>query len=163
MEDHFQQITEIPLGLPGKVYRSPMPFSKFDQFGKIWTLYEEQNIGIVVVLTEPEEYLVHTGVDLPSIYKTHGLKVIHYPIEDLNVPNEKAGLEKVIQKVIRKSEDGLNIAIHCLAGYGRTGVFLACLAKCYFDMTGEESIKWIRQYIPSALENFRQEKFVLDF
>ena len=163
MEDHFQQITEIPLGLPGKVYRSPMPFSKYDRFGKIWTLYEEYEIEIVVVLAESEEYLIHTGVDLPSFYKTNGLKVIHYPVEDFNVPDNKTGLGKVIQKVIRKSRDGNNIVVHCLAGYGRTGVFLACLTKSHFGMTGEESIVWIRQYIPNALENFRQEQFVMDF
>jgi protein-tyrosine phosphatase len=163
MEDDYPQITEIPLGLPGKVFRSPMPFSRYDRVGKIWTLYEKHGIEIVVILAESEEYLIHSGKDLSIFYQTNGLQVFHYPIEDFNVPDNKTGFDRVIRKVIRRSKDGSNIVVHCLAGYGRTGVFLACLAKCYYGMTGDESIKWIRRYIPNALENSRQEKFVIGF
>jgi len=163
MTQLFQLLTEIPFDLPGKIFRSPMPFSSFDGFGESWELFLKNDIDTVVVLTEPREYLIHAGRNLPVFYQMEGLDVIHYPIEDYNIPKDKSGLEDTIQKVLHQLENGNNIVVHCMAGHGRTGIFLACLAKHYFDMSGVESVMWIHQYIPNALENEQQKKFVIDY
>ena len=140
-----------------------MPFSTYDRLGNAWMHYRENGVDIVVLLTEPHEYLVHAQRDLPAFYRAEGLEVIHYPIEDFSVPKDKDGLEDAIRKVIQKAQAGVNIAVHCMGGLGRTGFFLACLAKRHFGFGGRESIRWIRQFIPDALENNEQEAYVLDF
>jgi atypical dual specificity phosphatase len=156
-------LTEIPFGLPGKIFRSPMPFSTYDRLGQVWQLYWQNGVKTVVVLTEPQEYLVHARRDLPRFYRTEGLEVIHFPIRDYHAPQDTAALECAIKDVIGRLRNQDRIAVHCMAGEGRTGTFLACIAKRHFDLDGQAAVAWIRQYIPTALENKEQVQFVLAF
>jgi protein-tyrosine phosphatase len=156
-------ITEIPYSFDGKIFRSPMPFSSYDHKQETWALYLKNKINIIVLLTEKHEYLIHAGRDLIRLYKDNDIEVIHYPIKDYHIPEDRTGLDQVINQVILETDHKKNIAIHCMAGLGRTGIFLACLAKRQFNMTGKESISWVRQFVPNALENPLQESFVVDF
>jgi protein-tyrosine phosphatase len=163
MTSDIPHLTEIPFGLPGKVFRSPMPFSAYDRLGAVLKLYKENQVGTVVVLVEPEEYLVPAQRDLPVIYRAEGLDVILFPIPDFQVPLDKTTLETVIKEATGSVQNGVNLAVHCMGGLGRTGMFLACMVKRHFGFNGQEAIAWIRRFIPEALENVEQEKFVLDF
>ncbi len=156
-------ISELPFGFPGKIFRSPMPFGSFDRLNETWACFAENSIDVVVILTEKQEYFVHARRDLAQFYEKAGLEVIYFPIKDYEVPTEKATLDKTISTVISQAEAGKNIAAHCLAGLGRTGIFMACLAKRHFDMDGQAAINWVRQYVPGAMENTLQEQFVKDF
>lgn len=162
MTDNFELLTELPFDLPGKIYRSPMPFGPYDRQNQVWRLYQEKNVRLVVILVEKQEYLVQAHRDLPMFYHSEGLDVIHCPIADFQVP-ENDGLATKIDDVITQAQSGVNVVIHCLAGIGRTGVFLGCLAKRHLKFNGTEAIVWVRQFIPDALENPDQEQFVKDF
>jgi protein-tyrosine phosphatase len=50
-----------------------------------------------------------------------------------------------------------------MAGVGRTGTFMACMAKRHLSLDGQAAIDWVRQFIPGALESPIQERFVLEF
>ncbi len=158
-------ISELPFNLPGKIFRSPMPFGYFDRLNQTWEAYRASEVAVVVILTEPQEYLVHARRDLPQFYEAAGLDVRHFPIRDYHVPtaDDLAALEEMLADVLALAESGKNIAAHCLAGLGRTGIFLACLAKRHFAMDGQTAIDWVRQYVPGAMENELQEQFVIDF
>ena len=156
-------ITEMPFGLNGKVIRSPMPFSQYDVSQDVWSDYLENGINLVLVLVEDDELLVKSGRDLLKFYNTGGVEFIHYPIPDFETPMNIKTLDGVIDEVISRSENGDNIAVHCLAGIGRTGLFMACMAKRYFQISGQEAIGWVRKSLPCAMENLIQEDFVLDF
>ncbi len=158
-----QPITEIPLGLKGKAFRSPMPFSSFDPVSLVWDAYQEQGVNAVFVLTEQQEYLVRARRDLPDFYRSQGLDAVHVPIQDFQVPGDISALDAGLAIAEEKLRAGENIAVHCMAGIGRTGIFYACLAKRVLSMDGEAAIHWLRQYIPGALENFGQERFVVDY
>jgi protein-tyrosine phosphatase len=160
-EDH--PLTELPFGLPGKIYRSPMPFSPYDPLGRVWDAYRAAEISLVVVLTEPQEYLVHARRDLPAFYRAAGLDVIRLPIPDFKAPPDPAALEAAIAAVLRHAQGGSSAAAHCMAGVGRTGTFMACLAKRHLRLDGRAATAWVRTYIPGALESPVQERFVLDF
>jgi hypothetical protein len=46
---------------------------------------------------------------------------------------------------------------------GRTGTFAACLARIVFGMDGDSAIAWVRQFVPTAVENILQAQFVSKF
>lgn len=155
-------LIELPYSFPGRIFRSPMPFSQFDR-SDIWDAYKDNRVEMVVVLAEQGEYLVYAGRDLPAFYRSQGLDALHIPVPDFGVPLDRQTWEDGLIHVARTAREGKNIAIHCLAGIGRTGTFLACLAKKELGLEGEEAIRWVRNSLPGAMENGYQESFVVDY
>lgn len=148
--------------LPGKIFRSPMPFSKRDPGERLWDEYLQANIKTVVLLAGDEECMLRAKRDLFSFYKDAGLDVITLPVPDYNVP-EIGALELAVENAYQTAKSGTNVVIHCYAGVGRTGLFAACLARRAFGYSGERAVSWIRQYIPGAVETAEQEKIVEAF
>jgi protein-tyrosine phosphatase len=136
-----------------------MPFSAYDPDGNILNDYLESGVTLVVLLATDEECLRKTRQDLRNLYLSKGLKVVYLPIEDFDLP-DKTQLESAVREVAAYLAEGGNVAVHCHAGLGRTGVFTACLAKRVMDISGAEAIGWVRRYIPGAIEVVGQEQFV---
>lgn len=156
-------LTPLPFDLPGRIYRSPLPFSPlFDPRGDLLDVYLDAGIDVVVMLTEDDKVWDLTGLDLRNRYLQSGLEVIHSPIVDFSVPSEDE-LRTSIQAVLEATQAGKQIVIHCHAGSGRTGLFAACMAKVVFKISGAEAIRWVRQFVPTAIETRQQARFVEDF
>jgi len=159
--DKQVSITGLPFYLPGRIFRSPMPFSIYDPGGNCLTQFKLQNVTVIVLLAEKEEYLERTGRNLESIYKQEGFQVIHLPMPDFGVV-PKRELEEAVEETINHAKAGRNIAIHCHAGHGRTGLFVALLAKKVLGLRGEEAIDWTRTYIPDSLQSDERRRLVID-
>ena len=155
-------LIEMPYSFPGKIYRSPMPFSRFDR-SDIWEAYRENEVEMVVILTEQSEYLVYAGRDLPAFYSSQGLESLHIPVPDFGIPPDLQAWQDGLTQVSLVAKEGKNVAIHCLAGIGRTGTFLACLAKKELGLNGKKAIHWVRDSLPGAMENDYQENFVIGY
>ncbi len=155
-------LIELPFGLPGRVYRSPMPFRPGDEDGHVFRQYQEQQVSVVVLLVTDEECLERAGRNLRLFYEINKLDVIHLPIQDYSVPSQSA-LLAAIEAALDYARAGNNIAIHCYAGYGRTGMFLACMARRGLGMSANQAIEWVRSYIPTAIEAPEQIKVVRAF
>jgi len=155
-------LIKLPFTFPGGVFRSPMPFSLYDNLD-IWQSYQEQDIDLVVILVEPQEFLVYARRDLPEFYRSHNLEVLHLPVPDFGVPTDIPSWENGLKIASRAAADGKNVVVHCLAGLGRTGIFLACLAKENLNINGEDAIDWVRKSITGAMENSHQEHFVINY
>ena len=154
-------LTELPFGLAGRIFRSPMPFRPGDEQGNLFLEYQQAQISVVVVVAEEEECYRRTGRDLLQFYTQQGLHVISCPIRDFSVPASDRELSQTLEAVLEQAKAGRNIAVHCNAGFGRTGTFLACLARRAFGYDGNRAINWVRAYVPPALENPEQMQFVL--
>lgn len=157
----MQNLVEIPLGLPGKVYRSPMPYAAFDLGHTTFDEFQQEGIDTVVILTVPGEDYQRARLDLIELYREQGWQVIHFPIEDFHIPLDKAGLHHTLEEVIAQARAGKKVVVHCYAGRGRTGLFLALVARRVLGMEGEEAITWLRQYFP-AVETSAQAQVVID-
>ena len=155
-------LIKLPYSFPGRIFRSPMPFSQYDR-QNVWPAILEEGIDLVVILTEKQEYLVYAKRDLPDFYQTMGLEVVHIPVPDFGIPEDTERWQAGLDRVIEAAQNGKNIVVHCLAGVGRTGTFLACLAKENLGFKGPEAIQWVRDSIPGAMENTYQEDFVINY
>ena len=147
------------LGLPGAIYRSPMPFSQFDRGLSAWDEIQAAGVEMIVMLSSEAEAHRETGRDLPGMYAAEGIEVIALPIPDYSVPETGA-----LGPALAAAEDGLragkSIVVHCLGGIGRTGLFAAVLAGRLLGMGGDEAIGWVRSALPEAVETPGQEQFI---
>lgn len=153
------EITKLLFPLPGEVYRSAMPYSSYDPGGKLIQEFKRKHVSLVVMLTSDQEAQRFSGHDLRSIYASEGFEVYQLPISDFSAP-EMDELEQALAEVLDHLTQGDSVAVHCHAGIGRTGMFLACLAKRSMDVSSEEAVSWVREFIPGAVEVSEQEYLV---
>lgn len=154
-------LTELPFGLPGRLFRSPMPFGPYDLHGEVYDRFREEQIAVVVLLADDHECLQKAGRNLRELYRQAGMQVLYLPMPDFGVPTTD-DLEQAIMRTITYAQAGHNIVVHCSAGIGRTGLFMAYLAKQVLGLSGEEALIWIRYYIPHAVETPEQQRLLLD-
>jgi protein-tyrosine phosphatase len=155
-------IMELPFGLKGRVFRGRMPYSLFDLRGAVIAAAARAGVDVVVLLAEDDECLLRTDHDLAALYKERGWSVLKMPIADQGVPAE-ASVELFRSCVFEAracADGGRNVLVHCLAGVGRTGLFLACLARVVLGLEPEAAIDWVRKYVPGAVEVEEQRRFV---
>ncbi len=155
-------LVEFPYGLPGRIFRSPMPFTAQDPGNTLFRQYQSEKIEVVVMLVDDEPALSNSGRDLRQFYQDHGMEVIHLPIPDFQVPAHEA-LEAAVQATIVRAHAGKNIVVHCYAGLGRTGMFLACLARRLHGMSADQAILWVRSILPGAIETLGQVRVIQEF
>jgi uncharacterized protein (DUF952 family) len=152
--------SELPFGEKGKVYRSPTPGSyMFDPDDRVFDLYLQNQISTVVVLNEESEHSRYTGGNLLERYRAAGIKVIFDPVPDFQAPPLNYWND-TLNESIRRIKKGENIAVHCHAGIGRTGIFAALLAHELLGTDADASIAWVREYIPWAIDTENQKRFV---
>lgn len=102
---------------------------------------------------------------------------ISVPTEDFSVPSMKDmhdGIAKALQAIL----DGNDLYVGCMGGTGRTGLFMACLAKVMDAFNGQElnmaetrkfhteipAVAYVRKhYKPHAVETAEQMRYVLNF
>mmetsp|Transcript_7370 Transcript_7370/g.7226 ORF Transcript_7370/g.7226 Transcript_7370/m.7226 type:complete len:208 (+) Transcript_7370:422-1045(+) len=60
-------------------------------------------------------------------------------------------------------DSGNKLAVHCHAGYGRTGLAIACYLLYSSDMNAEAAISIVRSKRPKCIQTSKQKKFVKHF
>ena len=111
--------------------------------------------GIDILVTLTEEQVPRTWIDAA------GLLGVHVPVADMDVPTP-AQIDQVLAVIDRAKSAGMGVALHCLAGRGRTGTLLAA----YFvhqGMTAREAIHKVRALRPGSIEVDEQEAAIAAF
>jgi protein-tyrosine phosphatase len=165
MSDAFSihELTRIPFELSGSVYRSPMPYGPFDPDERIFQAFIDQKINTIIMLVQQQEAIYKAHRDLITLYQTFGFNVIHFPIQDFETPHNVQHFSETVDLAIEKARNGENLVMHCNAGLGRTGLFATAMALSLYGYSPQQAIRWVRQYIPAALENPQQESFISAF
>ena len=90
-----------------------------------------------------------------------GFDHLHLPVPDFGSPTLDQ-VRRFVAFVDAELGQSRPVAVHCRAGYGRTGTMLAC----YLVWTGtdpEMAVEEVRRRRPGSIETPEQEDFVIDY
>ncbi len=62
-----------------------------------------------------------------SLARAHGIRFVSLPIEDRGVPNSLSEASSVVASVNEMLKRGVNVAVHCRQGIGRSGMIAAAV------------------------------------
>ena len=128
--------------------------------------------GIVSEIEDDLDGIQALGVDLlitleetrtipDEILKARGLRVDHFPIPDMGAPPVMSAI-LFCARVDHLLDQGHIVAMHCLAGLGRTGTMLASYA-IWRGASVLEAIELVRSARPLAIQSEEQVRFLEDF
>lgn len=99
---------------------------------------------------------------MPDEFMSAGVLFFNFGWRDMKVPPLPLlfNLVKVMEFTL---SGGHAIAVHCHAGFGRTGVAIACLLVFARKMTPQEAIEMVRSHRPGSIQTKGQVKVVSQF
>lgn len=101
------------------------------------------------------------GVCLREQVPTTKAADVHLPIDDFSVPKDPDKVVRALKEVIIAAMLGEVIYVGCMGGFGRTGLFIALVAKA---VGIENPVRYTREhYFPSAVETPEQARYVENF
>ncbi len=98
----------------------------------------------------------------PETLMKSGIKHFNYCWRDMTVPPMSLMMDIVQVAQNELSRDG-RIAVHCHAGYGRTGLAIACILIAMDQFSSEEAIRTVRQQRPGSIQTQMQQDFIFEF
>jgi len=122
MQSIFFEVTTIG---KGRLFIMPCPGG--DELADEMVNYMEAGFNKIVCLLESQE-MMRLGVTLePRLCLELGMEFEHFPIPDRHTPSRHKPFQDLIERLYQDLQNGKNVAVHCYAGIGRTGVVAACL------------------------------------
>ncbi|TXH79412.1 MAG: hypothetical protein E6Q85_00115 [Thiothrix sp.] len=116
---HLQQIGA------GNLYIMPCP--RPHALAEDMTFYMDLGVHTIICLLEKTEMIVR-GLALEAyLCDQLNLEFKHFPIVDRSIPNDLEHFHRFIESLYAELQQGRNLAIHCYAGIGRTGVVAGSL------------------------------------
>lgn len=123
--------------------------------------YRDWGANLVVTFLEPHELGVLRIDDLQERISTLGIRWIHLPIRDMDIPDQDfedawAYDGERIRHALRIGE---RVILHCYAGLGRTGMIAARLL-IELGTDPEDAIRSVRRDNRRRIQTDEQEAFV---
>lgn len=104
-----------------------------------------------------------TERDLPQdLLRIHGLANTHLPIFDREAPST-GQMQMLLVRMQRLLQAGEVLAVHCLAGLGRTGLVLAAWLVRDGGLSAATAIERLRRVDPAYVQTEVQEAFLHQF
>lgn len=150
----------IPLETAGHLFVSAMPYGPYDKGRRVFRYYRKSNVHRVVVLVTDDELQRKARREVLRLYEREGMRVDRFPIKDLTSPEVSVIDEAVprIAEFLRRE----NVAVHCNAGVGRTGVVTSCVVRMIKGWDGETALAYLKEHIEVDLTS-EQKRLVLNW
>lgn len=132
--------------------------------------FQRNRIKAIFNLTEVGEHpfcgcgnLVCSGFSYnPEQFMRAGINHFNYSWRDMTVPTINLMMD-IVHVAVNEIWLGGRIAVHCHAGYGRTGTAIACILIAVDGLTGKEATELIRQRRPGSIQTRQQAEFIVKF
>ena len=137
--------------VPGKLAGCPMPGAMLPLEHDLALL---RNVGVTVLINLTEKPMPQTAI--PAA----GLRTLHMGVEDRNAP-PLMWMKMLLVKIDRLIAQGEVVAVHCLAGLGRTGTVLGSWLIRQ-GLTADESLRRLRAIEPGFVQSAVQEQLLYE-
>ena len=149
-EDEKRQIILTNFGW---LFENKLAAMAYPQSEDAFTLLYEIGIRAVLNLSE---------LSLPFETPTRiGMLTRHIPVPDFTAPTLQQ-VEEAVTMISSCLENHMPVAVHCMAGLGRTGTILACYLVA-MEMPANNAIIVIREWRPGSIETIEQEAVVYEY
>ena len=120
--------------------------------------------GVQALLTlQEQEEMVEWGLDgILEGAAALGLESLWFPIPDGRAPGRPGDVEATVAHVLELLGAGKTVAIHCLAGLGRSGTMAAAVLVRLGVRPGT-AIARVRSARPGAIQTTEQIQFIWDY
>lgn len=109
----------------GHLYVMPCPRPQV--LAEDMAYYMNLGINTIVCLLEKPEMIVRGLALEEPLCREFNLRFEHFSIPDQSVPSHLAAFRRLVNNLDAELKQGRNLAIHCYAGIGRTGVLAGSL------------------------------------
>ena len=155
------------------IYASQRPANSLIKEYNLISKFKELNIGFIVNLQLPGEHPYCGPIDKldesgfsysPSLFESEGIHVGLYGWKDMNVPNSLNHMLEIVKSMYYQIHYlKKKVLVHCHAGYGRTGIVIACFKIFDESISAEVAKKEIRKIRPKCIQNKDQLLYCINF
>lgn len=135
--------------VPGKLAGCPMPGAMLPLEHDLILL---RNVGVTVLINMTERPMTQAAI--PAA----GLRTLHMGVEDRHAP-PLMWMKMLLVRIERLINQGEVVAVHCLAGLGRTGTVLGSWLVRE-GLTAEEALRRLRAIEPGFVQSHVQEQLL---
>lgn len=164
--DHVAAYTGGWLGMtftPGKKALHIYGRNDRDLDADIAVLRDTYRIDTFVWLIEDHEIPMLKVERLPEAMVAADIELVRFPIEDVDVPTDRAAVRVFLDDLHVRLARGERVAVACRGGIGRTGTVVGCLLRDQ-GFGPQEAIDATRDArSPSMIETDDQERFVREW
>ena len=144
-----------------------------DKFDLI-TKFNEKKIGLIINVQRAGEHPYcgpNEGLDKesgftysPSKFESKGIKVKLCGWQDMGVPESLDFMLDIVKEMYHYINfENKKVLVHCHAGYGRTGIVIACYKIFSEHTTAENAIKEIRAKRKQCIQKSSQFEYCVNF
>ena len=125
-------------------------------------MYREIGISKIVSLLEHNEASDLGLSNEGGICKEFGIGFVQYPIKDFSLPTED-GFRELVHSTCVALKNGANVAVHCRAGIGRSGMLSSCIL-IQLAVPADKAVSLVSEARQASIPDTpEQRQFILDF